>query len=144
MQDRYVFPALFCYDLPGQVGIVFPDLPGCTSQSDNDIEALKDAREALSLHLYSMERDGDEIPEPTPVQDLRPEPDEAVVLIDVHMPFFREHMDNKSVNRTVTLPNWLNREAKAADLNFSQILQDALIERLGVCRIVEQKNKVPA
>ena len=56
MQDRYVFPALFGYDVPGQVGVCFPDLPGCTAQSSSDIEALKNAREALSLHLYGKRR----------------------------------------------------------------------------------------
>ena len=53
MQDRYVFPALFGYDIPGQVGVWFPDLPGCTSQSDNDVDALRDARDALSALGYS-------------------------------------------------------------------------------------------
>lgn len=138
MQDRYVFPALFGYDIPGQIGVWFPDLPGCTSQSANDFDALNDAREALSLHLYSMEKDGDPIPEPSPIKDLKPDEDEAVVLVDVFMPFFREHMENKAVNRTVTLPNWLNREARAANLNFSQILQDGLMERLGVRREIKR------
>ena len=137
MQDRYVFPALFGYDVPGQVGVCLPDLPGCTAQSSSDIEALKNAREALSLHLYYMEKDGDEIPSPSQIKDLKPDADEAVVLVDVFMPFFREHMDNKAVNRTVTLPSWLNREAKAANINFSQILQDALMERLNIHREIK-------
>ena len=137
MQDRYVFPALFGYDVQGQVGICFPDLPGCTAQSSSDIEALQAAREALSLHLYYMEKDGDDIPEPSCIRDLKPDADEVVVLIEVTLPFFREYMDNKAVNRTVTLPNWLNREAKAANINFSQILQDALMERLSIHREIK-------
>ena len=84
-----------------------------------------------------MEKDGDEIPSPSQIKDLKPYADEAVVLVDVFMPFFREHMDNKAVNRTVTLPSWLNREAKAANINFSQILQDALMERLNIHREIK-------
>ena len=39
--------------------------------------------EALSLHLYAMEKDGDVIPEPLRIQDIKPESYETVVLIDV-------------------------------------------------------------
>ena len=90
MQNQYIYPAFFCYDLPGQVGVVFPDLPGCVSQGEDNVDALRMAREALSLHLYGMERDGDDIPSPSSPLDLKPEPDQAVVLIDVFMPPFRE------------------------------------------------------
>jgi hypothetical protein len=51
-----------------------------------------------------MEKDRDDIPEATPVRDFRPEPDQVVVLIDVFMPTFREHMSEKAVTKNVTLP----------------------------------------
>jgi predicted RNase H-like HicB family nuclease/post-segregation antitoxin (ccd killing protein) len=149
MKDRYIYPAYFCYDLPGQVGVVFPDLPGCVSQGDHDEDALRMAREGLSLHLWGMEKDGDDIPEATPARNLRPEQDQVIVLIDVFMPLFREHMDEKAVTKNVTLPRWLEAEAKAAGLNYSRVLQDGLMARLGIEREINhktgrKKSRVPA
>ena len=62
------------------------------------------------------------------------------------MPPFRERMNNKAVTKTVTVPRWLEMEAKIAGLNYSQVLQDGLIERLGIQRKVtrRQKSKVSA
>jgi post-segregation antitoxin (ccd killing protein) len=93
-----------------------------------------------------MEQDGEDIPAPTPAKDLQPEPGQVIVLIDVFMPPFRERMNNKAVTKAVTVPRWLDLEAKAASLNYSQILQDGLLDRLGIQRQVEnrRKRKVPA
>lgn len=99
-----MFPAYFYYYESGNIGIVFPDLPGCVSQGENDDDALRMAKEALTFHLWGMEESGDEIPEPTPAKDLRPEPDQVIVLIDAFMPPFRERMNNKAVTKTVTVP----------------------------------------
>ena len=144
MKDRYAYPAFFCYNLPGQVGVVFPDLPGCVSQGDNDEDALRMAKEALSLHLFGMEEDGDNIPEPTPMLNLKPEKSQATVLIDVWMPPIRESINNKAMNKTVTIPQWLLVEAKAADINFSQVLQDALMDRLGIHREIKRRKSPKA
>jgi predicted RNase H-like HicB family nuclease len=147
LKDRYTYPALFAYenDCEG-IGIVFPDLPGCVSHGDNEGDALHMAREALSLHLFGMEEDGDEIPEPTAIHDLNYDEYKSpgvylvVVLVDVWMALFRERMNNKAVTKTVTLPRWLEVEAKAASLNYSQVLQDGLMERLGVQREIRGRR----
>ena len=145
MSDKYIFPAYFCYDVDGQIGVVFPDLPGCVSQGDNEEDALRSAREGLAFHLWGMEGDEEDIPEPTSAKKLKPEPDQVVTLIDVFMPPFRERMNNKAVTKTVTVPRWLEMEAKAANLNYSQILQDGLMERVGIQRkMYRRKNKIPA
>ena len=54
------------------------------------------------------------------------------MLIDVYMPSIRMAHVNRSVNRTVTLPAWLNAAAQEKNINFSQVLQDGLKQRLGV------------
>jgi post-segregation antitoxin (ccd killing protein) len=100
----------------------------------------------MALHLYGMEDDGDEIPSPRPIVGIEHDNNEAVILVEVWMPSFRERIETKAVNRTVTLPGWLDREAKDAELNYSQILQDAVMERLRISRTVERKKraKMPA
>jgi post-segregation antitoxin (ccd killing protein) len=50
-------------------------------------------------------------------------------------------METKAVNRTVTIPNWLDRAAKEASLNYSQVLQDGIMQRLKISRDVAKARK---
>lgn len=131
MKTYYSYPAFFYFDEDG-ISIEFPDLPGCLPCAHSQEEAFHNAREALGLHLYGMEQDGDLIPEPTAVDRLSPEDGAVVVMVEVFMPSFRERMKNKSVNRTVTLPAWLNAAAQERNINFSQVLQDAIKAQIGL------------
>ena len=54
----------------GGYGVSFPDLPGCVSAGDDMDDAVKNAAEALSLHLDGMIEDGDELPEPRTVDQV--------------------------------------------------------------------------
>lgn len=45
---------------------------------------------------------------------------------------WRKKYDSKAVKKTLSIPNWLNTKAEEAGVNFSQILQDALKERLHI------------
>ncbi|MEQ8171569.1 MAG: type II toxin-antitoxin system HicB family antitoxin [Candidatus Eremiobacterota bacterium] len=133
-KDKYVYPAVFYYE-EGKIDILFPDLPGCVSQGSNDEEALKMAKEALSLHMWGIEQDNDPVPEPTPLEQVKPVDNDCIsrtVLIEVYMINIRESQDNKSMNKTVTLPRWLNKIAEEQGINFSQILQEALKEKIKV------------
>ena len=80
--------------------------------------------------LYGLEEDGEPIPLPTPLPDVITQENECAVLIDVYMPSIRMAQVNRSVSRTVTLPAWLNAAALERNVNFSQILQDALKKEL--------------
>ena len=102
---RYTFAAAFTQEESGGYSVRFPQLDGCFTQGDSLDEAMSNAKEALSLHLFGMEEDGEEIPE----ADLLP-----------------EQMRNQSVKKTLTIPAWLNAAAEEANVNFSQVLQNAL------------------
>ncbi len=121
----YSFPALFYYDTDG-ISIEFPDLPGCLPCAYNTEEAFHNAKEALGLHLYGMEQDNEEIPEPTPINKLHAGPESAIAMIEVFMPVVRDRENSKVVKKTLTIPSWLNRAAEAENVNFSQVLQDGL------------------
>ena len=129
MKDTYIFPAVFDYAEDG-ISIEFPDLPGCLPCADNVDEAVKNAKEALMLHLYGMEEDNEEIPEPTPINKIHLEPNQAIVLTDVFMPPFREKQKTRYVKKTLSIPSWLNAEAEHYGINFSAVLQEALKQRL--------------
>lgn len=123
--ERYVFPAIFTYEPGQEIAVVFPDLDVATSGTD-DNDALLSARELLGCALYGMEEDGEDIPAPTPLSQVNTAKNERAVLVDVYMPSIRMAKINRSVNRTVTLPAWLNAAALERNINFSQVLQDAL------------------
>lgn len=129
--DRYFYPAIFNYEEGQEISVVFPDLDVATSGT-NDDDALLSARELLGCVLNGLEEDNEEIPSPTPLSAIKTQDNEHAVLIDVYMPSVRMAHVNRSVNRTVTLPAWLNAAALERNVNFSQILQNALIETLGV------------
>ena len=130
LPDRYIYPAVFHYEEEA-VSVWFPDLD-CATDGDNEDEALLMARECLGGRLAVMEEFGDEIPKPTRLMNVKTEDGERVVLVDVYMPSIRMANVNRSVNRTVTLPAWLNAAAVEHNVNFSQVLQEALKERLAL------------
>lgn len=130
-KDVYVFPAILSYDDDG-ISVEFPDLPGCLTCGDTTEEALKMAKEALGLHIYGMEEDCDLIPEPTTINNLKLDTNEIPALIEVVMPIHRKAIENQAIKKTLTIPQWLNKEAIKHDVNFSQILQDALKDYLGI------------
>jgi len=129
--ERYCFPAVFSYEEGQEISVFFPDLDVATS-GVNDDDALLSARELLGCVLFGLEEDEEEIPVPTPLTDVQVEENERSVLIDVYMPSIRMARVNRSVNRTVTLPAWLNAAALERNVNFSQVLQDALKDLLGI------------
>lgn len=55
-------------------------------------------------------------------------------FVDINFDEYRRKVDNKTVRRNVTLPNWLNLEAEKAHINVSKVLQEALMVKLGVSR----------
>ena len=130
-KEKYFYPAIFTYGEDSEIAVVFPDLDVATS-GKNDEDALISARELLGCVLYGLEEDGEKIPKPTPLSQIKTADNETAVLIDVYMPSIRMAKVNRSVNRTVTLPAWLNSAALEKNINFSQILQEALKEQLRI------------
>ena len=129
MKYLYTFPAIFETNDDG-ISIYFPDLPGCLPCADNMEEAFANAKEALQLHLYGMEEDGEPIPEPTFISQLHPKTNQCLTIIEAWMPPFREKMINKSTNKTVTIPRWLDILAKKNNVNYSHLLQASLQQYL--------------
>ena len=58
-------------------GIWFPDVRGCFSGGDTFEEAMRNAPEALALHLQLLIEDGGELPRPRSLAELKADPDVA-------------------------------------------------------------------
>ena len=94
LPEKYIYPAVFTYEEGYEIAVTFPDLPGCTSSGATEAEALAMGREALGLHLWSMEQDHDDIPPATPFMAVDLEENERAVLIEVYMPAIRLSQTN--------------------------------------------------
>lgn len=132
MKNKYIFPALFEKGAKKGYLVTFPDFDGCITEGNNIEEALLMANEALSLHLYAMEKDEESIPAPTNPEKITVAHGSFLSMVEVWMPPIREEMDNKAVKKTLTLPKWLNDMAENKKVNFSHLLQTALKDFLGI------------
>lgn len=131
MSTKYAYPAIFTPEEDGGFSVVFPDLEGCFTCGDDMADALFMAEDALALVLYGYESDGREIPAPSKMEDLKLNAGEFVNSVACDTMEYRKRFNNKAVKKTLTIPEWLNETAMAMNINFSQVLQDALIQKVG-------------
>lgn len=126
---KYHYPAVFIKEEDG-FSISFPDLMGCHTQGDTIEEAFENAEDALTLYLYHLEENGTLIPTPSIMKDSKE--NETIYIISVDTMEYREQFDNTAVKKTLTIPSWMNKAAEKQGVNFSQVLQFALREKLGL------------
>ena len=125
---RKIYPAIFHKEDNGY-WVEFPDLPGCNTQGDTLEEAMTMSEEVLGLYLIALEEDKKPLPEASNPSDIQIEKGDFVSLITTNINLYRR---NKAVKKTLTIPQWLNDEAMSKGVNFSQTLQNALLEELRV------------
>lgn len=116
----------------GSYSIFFPDLPGCFSYGKDLDEAQRMATEAASLHVYGMEQDNEEIPVPTLHLSKNDTEGNIIMPITIHPDLFRIKKDNERVKTNITLPAWLKRIAEEQKVNYSRLLETALIDYLQI------------
>ena len=133
---KLVYPACFypCEELEGHYTAVVPDIPGCVTQGKDLADAIDMAVDAASLLILDMLEEGEEIPKPTLDADkIKLEyPDGFVNLIMLNMDEYAEKYGQKAVRKNLTIPSWLNTAAEKANVNFSNVLQSALIKELNI------------
>ena len=138
------YPACFFREESGY-SVIFPDLNYLATCGKNLEEALSMAIDCLAGYLYWCKHDKDIIPKPSPLNkisasnvskelgiDYSESSDSFVNLVTVDVEeYAREHFE-KAVKKTLTIPAWLNNAALQQNINFSQVLQEALKEQLHV------------
>ncbi|MCL1940523.1 MAG: type II toxin-antitoxin system HicB family antitoxin [Synergistaceae bacterium] len=126
---KYVYTAVFSPE-DESYSVHFPDIPGCVTCGDNLGEAIDMAQDVLCLWLYHNEQEGKVIPAATHSNKIKTGGDEFITAISVDTDDYRRYYENKLVKKTLNIPSWLNAKAEAANINFSQTLQQALKETL--------------
>lgn len=133
------YPVIFTPD-NGEILVEVPDMEILT-QGKNLANAIEMARDAIGLKGITMEDMGETVPEASDIKDINVNEgtfsdagEGFISVVDIDFTVYRKKIDNKMVRRNVTLPNWLNQAADAANINVSKILQDALMSKLGVSK----------
>lgn len=128
---RYAYPAVFHPNADdGSFTVTFPDLPGCITEGKDIADALYMAKDALEMWLWCTENRKETVPLASAA--LPVETPEFVNLIYADTEDYRRRNDSRAVKKTLSIPAWLNERAIQAGVNFSQVLQEALKERLDV------------
>lgn len=132
MNTKYVYPAIFTPEENGGYSIIFPDLEGCFTCGDDLIDGMQMAEDVLALVLYGYEKDEREIPLPTKRENIKLQGKEFVNYVACDTMEYRKRYNNKAVKKTLSIPAWLNEKACSMNINFSQVLQEALMKKTGM------------
>lgn len=126
---KYVYPAIFT-PKEGGFSVNFPDLESCYTCGKDIKDALLMAEDVLAFVLYDYERENREIPVPSDRETFTLAEGEFVNYVLCDTMEYRKRNNNRAVKKTLTIPEWLNETAVAMGLNFSQILQQALLDKI--------------
>lgn len=129
---KYLYPAIFHPEEEGGYSVFFPDIEGCFTQGESLEEAVDMAEDALNLVLWDMEERKETIPAPSTVKNIKLERDEWVVFVKADTLAYRKLHDTKAVKKTLSIPAWLNTLAQEHNVNFSNVLQNALMKELNI------------
>jgi len=130
VKEQLFYPAIFEESEDGGFTIVFPDLGGCITQGEDIEEGYKMAVEVLGMTLTYLEENKKDIPEPSSPKSIRLQENQFVVVVEFNLMEYRKKYDSKAVSKNCTIPSWMNKQALEKGLNFSQVLQEALAERI--------------
>lgn len=132
-KELIVYPAIFTkYTDEGEYYIVdFIDLKDCLTEGNTLQEAFYMAQDAMGLYLEEMTKA--EYPEVTTnFSSIKLKENQFISFVNIDMNDYRQKVNSKAMNKTVTLPVWLNNISEKNNINFSQVLQRALKEELKI------------
>lgn len=129
---KMFYPAVFHVAEEGGFWVSFPDLPECLTEGDNMEQAYEMAVDALGLCLSDYAERGQEMPEATLPDKIDIQSGMLLVIVEFDMAEYRRKHSSRAVKKTLSIPEWLNEEAIRAGVNFSQVLQEALMLKLNL------------
>ncbi|WP_281790509.1 type II toxin-antitoxin system HicB family antitoxin [Faecalibaculum rodentium] len=108
-------------------GVYFPDFPGCVASGKTIDQAARIAKDALSMHYYTLEEESEEIPEPSQSLSAEDTAGNVVTPITIYPELLHEEYRNRRVKTNTTIPAWLKAAAEEKGINFSRVLENALM-----------------
>ena len=125
---KLFYPAVFHKEGDG-FWVSFPDFPECLTEGDDMESAYEMAVEALGLAITSRESEKEAIPEPSDPSTIDAEGGTILVVNFDMMDYLKKH-NSRAVKKTLSIPEWLNEAATSMGVNFSQVLQEALMQKV--------------
>lgn len=130
MSNKLFYPALFHQAEEGGFWVSFPDFPECLTDGDNMGDAYEMAFDALGLAISDKLQNNEKLPTPSSFENISVDPGSFLVVIEFDKLAYNKKHNSKAVKKTLSIPEWLNEEALALGVNFSQVLQEALIQKI--------------
>ena len=127
--NKRVYPIILIDEGTGFY-VEIPDFNIATQGTDL-ADAIAMARDAIGLMGIDMIDEGKELPVPKSI-DYKVSAGDICTLVDVDFVEYRRRVDNKAVKKNCTIPYWLSVEAERAGLNYSKILQEAIVKTLNL------------
>ena len=123
-----VYPAIFtpCIEKEGYT-VVVPDLPGCVSEGATLAEAIEMGSDAASGWILGELEDGNTIPSASDFNSIKHDSDSFINLLVLDIDSYAEKYGDKAVRKNITIPAWLNAYGEKNHINFSKVLQNALL-----------------
>ena len=126
---KLFYPAIFHKAEEGGFWVSFPDLPECFTEGDDMQQAYEMAVDALGLAISSRMEEGEEVPSASEADQVEVSSG-VLVIVEFDLEAYNRKYNSRAVKKTLSIPEWLNEAASKAGVNFSQVLQDALIEKV--------------
>ena len=139
---KLIYPACFypCQDKKGAYTVTVPDLPGCVTEGDTLEQAIELATDAASGWVLDELEDNNSVPKASSIKDIIPDSEDGFVnLLVLDMDAYAEKNGVKAIRKNLTIPAWLNTFAEKNGVNFSQVLQDALLD---ICKKKQSMGRV--
>lgn len=129
---KLIYPVIIIPTGKDDYFVRIPDMDIATQ--GNSIEnAIDMARDAICLTAVDMQEDGKPLPLASEISAVTSDEKGAVItLVDADVAAYRRMLDKRAVRKNVTIPSWLNEAAEAQHINFSAVLQSALMEQLHI------------
>lgn len=131
--NKLFYPAIFHKAEEGGFWISFPDFPECLTEGDDMQQAYEMAVVALGLALVSRKEEKEQIPVPSEIDSIQKD-EGTLVIVEFNMLEYQRKHSSRAIKKTLSIPEWLNEEAVAMGINFSQVLQEALMLKLNINR----------
>lgn len=132
MKDNYTYPVVFDYSDKEYIQIIFPCFDYQCTEVDIDGDPVAEAQDWLALNINDCELSNEEAPSEKLPQDFVLEEYQQLIYVNLWMPFHRSKVKVTYTKKTLTIPAWLDILAKQNNVNFSEVLTQALIEKLNL------------
>ena len=126
---KYFYPAIFSKE-GDAYNVKFIDFDNIFTYGIGFNDAYYMAQDALYAMLPEYK---DNLPEPTyDYMKIKEKDNEFITMVELDPIEHEKRISSKTVNTTVTMPEWLKNLADTKGINFSKLLQDSIKKELNL------------